>query len=321
MKLGMLTVMMADQPLEKVLDLMVDYDMESVEFFSGPMFNNDHCNPDMLLNYDSKLKNFKKLISDSGLFISALSCHGNPLHPDPEIGPVHTRGIRDSILLAEKLGVDRIITFAGCPGGTEGDQMPNWVHEPWPEWFPQMLEWQWEEKLIPFWEEMASFARDHNVKHICFELHPGDMLYNPETLFRLREAVGEEICCNYDPSNIEWMGIDTLEAIIALGDTIKHVHAKDCKTYPRNSSINGMLDPKSYSDEPNRAWNFRTVGWGHGVKYWTQFLINLRMVGYDHVLSIEHEDGLMSPREGLDKAVSFLNRILLKEDPGPMHWA
>lgn len=321
MKLGMLTVMMADQPLEKVLDLMAGYKMESVEFFSGPMFNNAHCNPDILLDDDSKLKSFKKLISDRGLFVSALSCHGNPLHPDPEIGPKHAKGIRDSILLAEKLEVDSIITFAGCPEGTEGDKMPNWVHEPWPEWFPKMLEWQWEEKLIPFWREMVDFARKHDVKHICFELHPGDMLYNPETLFRLREAVGEEICCNFDMSNLEWMGMDTLEMIIALGETIKHVHAKDAKTYTRNSSINGTLDPKPYSDEPNRAWNFRTVGWGHGDEYWTQFLINLRMIGYDHVLSIEHEDGLMSPGEGLDKAVNYLNRILLREDPGPMHWA
>jgi sugar phosphate isomerase/epimerase len=320
MKLGMLTVMMADQPLEKVLDLMKGYKMESVEFFSGPMFNNSHCNPDKLLNDDSKLKNFKKLISDNGLFISALSCHGNPLHPDPIIGLKHANGIRDSILLAEKLEVDNIITFAGCPEGMKGDKMPNWVHEPWPEWFPEMLEWQWKEKLIPFWKKMAAFAREHHVKHICFELHPGDMLYNPATLFKLREAVGKEICCNYDPSNMEWMGINTLEAIIVLGDTIKHVHAKDCKTHTRNSAINGTLDPKPYSDALNRSWNFRTVGWGHGDEYWTQFLINLRMIGYDYVLSIEHEDSLMSASEGLDKAVGYLNNILLREKPGYMTW-
>ena len=285
------------------------------------MSNNAHCNPDVLLHNDDELKKFKQLIAEKGLFISALSCHGNPLHPDPNIGAVHAKGIRDTILLAEKLGVDRINTFAGCPEGAEGDSTPNWVHEPWPEWFPKILEWQWQERLIPFWQEMADFARQHNVKYFCFELHPGDMVYNPESLLKLRKEVGEEICCNYDPSNIEWMGIDTLEAIITLGDTIKHVHAKDCRTNKRNSSINGTLDPKSYSDELNRSWNFRTVGWGHGREYWTQFLLNLRMIGYDHVLSIEHEDGLMSPGEGLDKAVHYLKDLILKEDPGPMHWA
>jgi sugar phosphate isomerase/epimerase len=321
MKLGMLTVMMADQPVEKVLDLMRGYGMEAVEFYSGAMFPNTHCNPAELLEDDAKLKNFKKMLSDKGFFISALSCHGNPLHPDSNIGPAHAKAIRDSILLAEKLEVTRIIGFAGCPAGCETDKSPNWVHEPWPDWFPEMLKWQWNEKLIPFWKEMAQFARRHNVKHFCFELHPGDMLYNPESLFKLREAVGEEICCNYDMSNIEWQGIDTLAAILALGETIQHVHAKDCKIYSGNAAINGTLDPKPYSDELHRAWNFRTVGWGHGPEYWTQFILNLRMVGYDFVLSIEHEDSLMSAAEGLDKAVSYLNDLLLRQKPGPMTWA
>jgi len=321
MKLGMLTVMMADQPVEKVLDLMMNYKMEAVEFYSGAMFSNAHCNPDELLEDDEKLKSFKKMLSSRNIFISALSCHGNPLHPDPKIGPVHAESIRKTILLAEKLEVDRIVGFAGCPAGCEKDTMPNWVHEPWPDWFPEMLNWQWEKKLIPFWKDMVKFMKQHKVKYFCFELHPGDMLYNPESLFKLRAAVGEEICCNYDSSNIEWQGIDTLEAIIALGDTIKHVHAKDCKTYVNNSSINGTLDPKPYSDELHRSWNFRTVGWGHGQEYWTQYLINLRMIGYDYVMSIEHEDSLMSAAEGLEKAVNYLRTIILKQKPGPMTWA
>lgn len=322
MKLGMLTVMMADQPVEKVLDLMKRYKMEAAEFYSGAMFPNSHCNPDELLGDAGKLKKFEKMLSDRGMFISALSCHGNPLHPDPKIGPAHAEGIKKTILLAERLGVDRIIGFAGCPAGCEKDTMPNWVHEPWPDWFPEMLKWQWEKKLIPFWKEMAAFARGHKVKHICFEIHPGDMVYNPEALLKLRSAVGEEICCNYDPSNIEWQGLDTLAVILALGgDVIKHVHAKDCKTYRKNADINGTLDPKPYGDELHRSWNFRTVGWGHGIDYWTQFMINLRMIGYDYVLSIEHEDSLFSAGEGLEKAVSYLNNILLREKPGPMTWA
>ncbi|MDH3650479.1 MAG: sugar phosphate isomerase/epimerase, partial [Saprospiraceae bacterium] len=166
MKLGMLTVMMDDQPLEKVLDLMQEYKMESVEFYSGAMFPNSHCNPEELLSSNAKLTEFKKLIADRRLEISALSCHGNPLHPNSKIGPVHAESIRQSILLAEQLGVYRIICFAGCPAGCKTDMTPNWVHEPWPEWFPEILKWQWEEKLIPFWKDMAVFARKHNVKHI-----------------------------------------------------------------------------------------------------------------------------------------------------------
>jgi len=321
MKLGMFTVMMSDQPLEQVLDLVVSYGMEAVEFGTGGFVGNAHCNPEELLADKEKVNRLKKLVKDRNLTISALSCHGNPLHPDPMIGPVHAETLRKSILLAEQLEVSRIVGFAGCPAGCPTDQTPNWVHEPWPEWFPAILKWQWEEKLIPFWRDMVKMARQHNVQHFCFELHPGDMVYNPQGLLKLREAVGEEICCNYDPSNIEWQGIDTLLAILELGDTIKHVHAKDSKIAKRNSAINGLLDPKPYSDELNRAWNFRTVGWGHGPEYWNEFMLNLRMIGYDYVLSIEHEDSLMSAREGLDKSVRFLDTILLKEPPGPMTWA
>lgn len=321
MKLGFFTVMMSDEPLENVLDLAVGHGMQAIELGTGGWVGNAHCNPSELLADDGKLQRLKTLVSDRKLEISALSCHGNPLHPRPEIGHAHAEDIRNTIRLAERLGVTRIVGFAGCPAGNDTDTTPNWVHEPWPDDFPKILEWQWSSKLIPFWNDTVKLARRHGVKHVCFELHPSDMVYNPEALFKLRETVGEEICCNYDASNIEWQGIDTLAAIGRLGDVIKHVHAKDCRTYPRNASINGTLDPKPYRDEANRSWNFRTVGWGHGPQYWTEFLIQLRMIGYDDVLSIEHEDSLMSAREGLQKAVTFLNGILLREKPGPTTWA
>lgn len=320
MKLGLFTVMMSDQPLEQVLDLAVSYGMQAVEFGTGAFVGHAHCNPAELLADDSKLQRLKKMVAGRHLSISALSCHGNPLHPRADIAKAHVEALHNTIRLAERLDVTRIIGFAGCPAGSETDTTPNWVHEPWPEYFPEILKWQWEEKLVPFWRETVGLARRHHVKHICFELHPGDMVYNPEALFKLREAVGEEICCNYDPSNIEWQGIDTLAVIARLGDVIKHVHAKDCKTLASQASINGTLDPKPYSD-PNRSWNFRTVGWGHGLEYWTEFILQLRMIGYDDVLSIEHEDSLMSAREGLDKAVAFLNTVLLREKPGPITWA
>jgi sugar phosphate isomerase/epimerase len=322
MKLGFFTVMMANEPLEKVLDLAVSHRMQAVELGTGGWVGKTHCSPEALLADPAKVRHLQRLVGDRQLEISALSCHGNPLHPRAEVGHAHAEDIRSSIRLAERLGVTRIVGFSGCPAGNATDTTPNWVHEPWPDDFPAILKWQWSERLVPFWRETAALARQHGVKHLCFELHPADMLYNAEALFKLRDAVGEEICCNYDMSNIEWQGVDTLAVIGRLGgDVIKHVHMKDARIYPRNAAVNGTLDAKPYSDEANRSWNFRTVGWGHGPDYWTEFLIQLRMIGYDGVLSIEHEDSLMSAREGLEKAVTFLHGILLKEPPGPMTWA
>jgi sugar phosphate isomerase/epimerase len=91
------------------------------------------------------------------------------------------------------------------------------------------------------------------------------------------------------------------------------VHAKDVAVDPFNGALNGVLDTKPFGDATARSWIFRTVGYGHGHEVWKNMISALRLVGYDDVLSIEHEDLLMSPREGLTKAVSFMKDVILAE--------
>ena len=320
MKLGVFTVLFQDQPFEKALDTVGEFGVDAIEVGTGGFVGNAHCDPAALLADDAKLQAFRKAVEQRNLFISAFSCHGNPLHPDPAFAEEHHRDFRNTVLLAEKLGVERVNAFAGLPGGCETDTMPNWVTCPWPPYFSEMVKWQWEAKVIPFWKEEIAFCRQHGLKKICFEMHPGESVYNPEKLLTLREAVGEEICCNFDPSHLFWQGIDPIAAIRRLGDAIQHVHAKDSLVDPLNASVSGVLDTKSYADEINRAWIFRTVGYGHDLKFWKDFVSTLRLIGYDYVLSIEHEDSLMSSREGLGKAVEFLKPVILTEQPGAMWW-
>ncbi|HDD64751.1 MAG TPA: sugar phosphate isomerase/epimerase [Firmicutes bacterium] len=319
MKLGVFLVLFSDKSFSEALDIAKEAGVEAVEIGTGNYPGDAHCKVDELLEDENKLKKFKEEVEKRGLEISALSCHGNPLHPNPEIANSHRNIQRKTILLAEKLGIPRIITFSGCPGDSENSKYPNWVTCPWPEDYSKVLKWQWEEKVIPFWKEEVEFARKHNVKEICLEMHPGFVVYNPETLLKLREAVGEEIGANLDPSHLFWQGIDPIAAIMKLGKAIYHVHAKDTKINTYNTSVNGVLDTKSYLDEPNRSWIFRTVGYGHGFDFWKDFVSTLRMVGYDGVLSIEHEDSLMSKMEGLKKAIKFLKEVLIKE-PRPKAW-
>ncbi len=139
-----------------------------------------------------------------------------------------------TILLAEKLGVKRIITFSGCPGGSKVDITPNWIICPWPEELSKALQWQWEERLFPFWIKEAGFARDHGVK-ICIEMHPGFTVYNPETLMKLRNICGKNIGANLDPSHLFWQGIDPANAVKVLKDAIFHIHAKDTKIHVYNT--------------------------------------------------------------------------------------
>ena len=174
--------------------------------------------------------------------------------------------------------------------------------------------------LIPYWKDLVAFAKAHGVTKIGLELHPGFCVYNTDTLLRLREAVGPEIGANFDPSHLIWQGMEPVAVIRALGDAIFHVHAKDTRLDKYNIARTGVLDTKPYADEIHRSWVFRSVGYGNDALYWKDIVCNLRMVGYDHVLSIEHEDSLMSQNEGLTKAVNLLKDVLITEDTGAMWW-
>jgi sugar phosphate isomerase/epimerase len=321
MKLGVITVLFSQMPFEKMLDYVSKAGLDCVELGTGNYPGNAHCNPKELLKSKKKLDDFKDALRRRDLEISALSCHGNPLHPDKALAKSHRDAMRETVLLAEKLGVTRVINFSGCPGGSDKDKYPNWITCPWPDDFTEMLKWQWEKKVIPYWTQEARFCLDHGVKNICFEMHPGFVVYNTETLLKLRSAVGKIIGANFDPSHLFWQGIDPIKSLRALKGAVYHVHAKDTLVYKVNSEVNGVLDTKPYGDEYNRSWLFRTVGYGHGVEFWNDFVSTLRMIGYDDVLSIEHEDGLMSAEEGFMKAVTFLKGVLLREKAGEMWWA
>ena len=322
MKLGCLTNLFGDKTLDEALAILVPQGVQMVEIGAGGYPGKAHCNPDVLLYDDKALQEFKDTLNKWGVKISALSCHGNPVHPNKEIAAAYDHDFRQTVLLAEKLGVNHVNTFSGCPGDCPESKRPNWVVCPWPEDYLETLDYQWNEVLIPYWKEAAAFALAHGVDKIGLELHQGFCVYNTESLLKLRAAVGDVIGANLDPSHLIWQGMDLVAVIRALGPAIHHFHAKDTKMDALNVGVNGVLDTKHYGDELHRAWVFRAVGYGHGEAFWRDFVDNLRLVGYDRVLSIEHEDSLMSIDEGLTKAVNCLKPILMHDPkPGTMSWA
>jgi sugar phosphate isomerase/epimerase len=317
-RVGVFTPLMAHLPLEVVLKKLQKLRIDTVELGTGNYPGDPHCKLSML-DETGKLAEFQKELDDQGFTISALSCHGNALHPDRERAR-HDRDVsRKTILLAEKLGVPVVVDFSGCPGDSPHARFPNWVTCPWPPDYLEILKWQWDEVVAPYWTEHAKFAADHGVR-LAIEMHPGFVVFSPETLLKLRAIAGPTIGCNYDPSHMFWQGIDPIAAIRVLGECIYHVHAKDTQIYARNLPLTGVLDTKDYSDERNRAWIFRTCGYGHGEEWWKEFVSTLRMFGYDYVLSIEHEDSLLSPEEGLTKAANFLNGLIIRQQPAAAWW-
>ncbi len=320
MKLGVMNPVLNSYKFEDALSYLHSLGVDCIEIGAGGYPGKAHLNPEELLASPEKIKEYKALLEKYELTISAISCHGNPLHPTKAIAEKFHNEFKNAILAAEALGVDTVIGFSGCPGDCEESKNPNWVTCAWPNEYGDILKWQWEEKIIPYWKDMAEFAKAHGVTKIAFEMHPGFAVYNPETLLKLRNAVGDIIGANFDPSHLFWQGIDPAAAIVALKGAIYHFHAKDTIIDRRNTEINGVLDTKSYGDLAGRSWQFRTVGYGHGKEVWNNIISALKLTGYDGAISIEHEDALMSPTEGLEKAVSFLKEVLIYQSSGDMWW-
>jgi sugar phosphate isomerase/epimerase len=318
MRIGVFTPLLSQLPLPAVLEKLKKLNIATVELGTGNYPGDAHCKLSML--DDAKaLGEFKKVLADHGASISALSCHGNPLHPIQSRAQRARAVSRKTILLAEKLGIRTVVDFSGCPGDSLAATQPNWVTCPWPPDYLEVLQWQWDEVVAPFWIRHAKFAADHGVR-IAIEMHPGFVVYSPETMLRLRSIAGPAVGCNFDPSHLFWQGIDPIAAVRVLGDAIFHVHAKDTQLYPVNLPLTGVLDTKPYTEERHRGWIFRTCGYGHGAEWWKEFVSTLRMFGYDEVLSIEHEDSLLSAEEGLTKAAEFLNHLVIREQPGAAWW-
>lgn len=321
MKLGVMNPAVASMPFEEAMKYLSSLGIDCVELGAGGYPGDAHIKQCELIGNPENVEKIKNILKENNLEISAISCHGNPLHPNKVIAEKFHNDFKNAILVAELLGVETIIGFSGCPGDCEESKNPNWVTCAWPADFAEVLEWQWNEKVIPYWKDMAVFAKEHNITKIAFELHPGFVVYNPETLLRLREAVGDIVGANFDPSHLIWQNIDICAAIKALKGAIYHFHAKDTKIDPINCAVNGVLDTKSLDRIAERSWVFRTIGYGHGKEFWNDIISTLKMTGYEGAISIEHEDGLMSPTEGLEKAVSFLKDVLIYENAGKMWWA
>ena len=319
MKLGVFTPLFARLSLDQVLDRVQAAGLDAIELGTGAFPGADHVDVDGLLASDDKARDFRARIDDRGLIISALSCHGNPLHPDKAAAQRDDEVFRKTVRLAERLEVPVVVTFSGCPGDCDGARIPNWITSPWPPEMLEVLEWQWNEKAIPYWREATVFAREHGIR-VALEAHPNFLVHNVETALRLRDAAGDHLGVNLDPSHLFWRGVDIPQAIRALGPAIFHFHAKDVALDRANVAINGVIDGKSYRDMAQRAWRFRSVGHGHDLLAWKEIMEALRLAGYDYVVSLEHEDALMSVDEGFDTAIDTLKRALLRDQPDEPWW-
>lgn len=306
-------------PLDEMLEKITALGLEAVEIGTGGYPGASHCPVEELLADDAKAQAWKRKFTDRNIQVATLSCHGNPVHPDPKIAARDAETFRRTVQLAEKLEVRVIVGFSGCPGGSPSDQMPNWATYRWPPEYDQVLKWQWSEKVIPYWKEAAQYAREHGIKRLAFEMHPGFVVYNPKTLLKLRDAVGEEIGANCDLSHLFWQGCDPVEVIHLLGknNCLFHAHMKDTVIVPEEQAKFGVLN---FPEDPAKATEgsvyFRAVGYGHGAQLWKRVVQAYMDVGYEGILSIENEDPILPGEVGVERAAYVLKNVraeLLRE--------
>ena len=301
-----------DLSLDQLVEKYQQMGVEAAEIGTGGYPNNKHCPLDDLLADSGKLRMWQKKFEDHNIKVSVLSCHGNPVSPDKAAAELSDQTFRKTVQLAEKIGVKVVVGFSGCPGANPTDKNPNWITYRWPPEYAEAQDWQWKERLVPYWKGAVKYARDHGIRRIALEMHPNFMVYNPLTLLKLREAVGEEIGANNDLSHLFWQGCNPVDVIHMLGKqgAIYHAHMKDTVLFPDKVARYGVLnfifekkDLKTASDA------FRAVGYGHSASAWKDIMRAYMEVGYDGIFSVENEDPILSGEVGVERALYVLKNV------------
>ena len=330
MKLGVMAALFTGMDFDKALDYCADVGLDCIELPVGCYPGSPFFDPKKVLGSKKMQDEINAKLRERDLECSGLAVHGNPVHPKKALAKKDHDAFAVAVQLAPKLGTDIVITFSGCPGGCPADRTPNWVTCAWPPDYEQIQQYQWDDVLVPYWAQQAKLARKHGVK-IAWEAHPGFSVYNPDTLIRLSERATKQaglrktqtpLGANLDPSHFFWQGIDPVLAARELGEAglLFYCHAKDTELDRYQGPIHGYNDARPYGDLKNRSWTFRTCGYGHGDEFWKPFISMLKRYGYNGVLSIEHEDPLMSVNEGFEKAVAYLSEVIIEEDAGRAWW-
>lgn len=311
MKLSFCTDSLGHLPFEQMLDKLLELGVYGVEMTTGGWSGAPHLRTDELLASKAKRQQVLQALESRGMQIAALNVSGNPLDPG-ELGQRHKSDTDKALQLAGEFGVKKIVMMSGLPPASPNDTIPNWITYTvsWPPTLKNCLDYQWNEVAIPYWLGLVARAKECGVEKFALENFSSMLVWNPETLFRLRDAVGPTVGLNLDPSHLLWMGADPIAAARALGPAIHHVHGKDVRLERGLVAINGLLETKPVEDVANRAWNYVAVGCGQDLQWWKEFFSVVRMMGYNDWVSLEMEDLTMSVEAGVTSSIAALQQTI-----------
>ena len=304
MKIGMVSDSLAAYSFAEMLQIARAAGVKGIEFNAGNWSTAPHVSLDTMISSADARADFRGQVESQGLAIVAFNANGNQLHPVH--GEAHDAVIRKAIKLSGQMDLKTVVLMSGLPGANAADTAPNWITTSWPPENREAVGWQWTERLLPYWRELARFAGDHGIETLAVEMHGSQLVYSPTTLIKLRNEIGPIVKANLDPSHLMWMGADAVQSASYLGEAIGHVHGKDTFINPRVASTASLMEYGPLDNVKDRAWSHCTLGYGHSRDWWASFCYHLQMAGYEGWVSIEHEDANLGRVEGLTKAVNLL---------------
>ncbi|MDQ0204164.1 sugar phosphate isomerase/epimerase family protein [Pectinatus haikarae] len=313
MYLSLCTDVLGELSFTQMLDKVKSMGIDAVEMTAGGWGGCRHVPTEELLTDDSKLKAYKKELTARNMRIAALNCSGNQLWPT-ETGSFYSKSMYSTAVLAGRLGVKKLVMMSGLPAGAPGDKTPNWITSTvsWPDYMVETVRYQWEDIAVPWWKNFTEHCKNNGIEQIAIEEFPCQLVYNAETLWKLRNAVDPIIGMNLDPSHLIVMGADPIATARALKGALYHVHGKDARIERGLCDINGLPESKPVTESANRSWNYVAVGCGKDLQWWKEFFSVVRMMGYNDAVSLEMEDLTMSVEAGLHSSIDALNQTISK---------
>jgi len=300
MKLGFFTAALPDSTLEQAAQWGAENDFQAIEIACWPpqkatrryagVTHFDVSNLDK-----KKAKEIRKMLDGYGLTVSSLGYYPNPLHPEAEHRETVIAHLKKVIEGAALLEVPIVGTFIGKDKNKT---------------VPQNLE-----DYANVWPPIVKFAKDHGIKIaiencpmiFSYDEWPGgnNLAASPAIWRRMWEIIPDDnFGLNLDPSHLIWQMIDYERVIREFADKLFHVHAKDLHIDRDGLYNNGTLSL-------GMGWQVPRLP-GRGDVDWGKFFAALGDVGYDYVVSIEHEDRDYEGDEDLVKKGFYLSRDFLK---------
>jgi sugar phosphate isomerase/epimerase len=286
------------------------YEAVEIPAFKG----NPHLDIDEIVKGDNA-KKIKKMVNSYGMIISAISNHPEGqivLGPYGKDTDAICPGTKEEKI---KFGTERMIKTAQAANALEVPVVCGFIGcENFGRFFPWPYSKGWsdmEQEFVERWGKILDKFAEYGVK-FAHEPHPNQLVYDIQTAVRSVELMGgrKEWGFNMDPANLTYLGIDIENFVDTLKDRIYHVHAKDAEVVAHNVKRSGVI-PQGDWQKLDRGFRFRIPGYGQVP--WKKVITELSMIGYNYVMSYEHEDVTMSRKDGIKKTIAYLKPIVIEE--------